>query len=359
VTVEALGEAQAADAVDPQAAAAQHARRVVLRFSDGETREVDVAAGETVLAAAKQAGIRLASQCEVGTCCTCAARLTSGTARMPCGLVSTLTRDELAAGQRLLCQTKAFSDAVFEVEYPSSLLEANPAVEFRGKIARLTWRAESVVQLDVKVPKSLRFRFSAGQYCRIRVPGTNQWRSYSMASGEHDHGKVSFLVRVLPAGAMSDFLRSDPLPGTSLDMQGPQGGFVLEPSERPHLLVAGGTGLAPMLSMLDRIRLVRPTPPVRLVFGCVGESDLFLTDELEARQSFMPTLSVRVSLEESSDLPGVAQGNPVSVIGPEDVRPGTVAYLCGPPGMIAAAERKLGSFGLAPGDIRAEQFLAS
>jgi ferredoxin-NADP reductase/ferredoxin len=334
-------------------------RAVVLRFADGVTRDLSVADGQTVLAAAKQAGMNLASQCEVGTCCTCAARLVRGDAAMPAGQVTALTREEVTAGQRLLCQTLAHTDAEFDVEYPSSLLEANPAVEFTGKIARATWVAESVVQLDVKVPKSLRFRFTAGQYCRIRIPGTDEWRSYSMASGEHEHGRLSFLIRVLPTGAMSDFLRVEARPGTTLEMEGPLGGFVLDPSERPHLLVAGGTGLAPMLSMLDRIRLVRPTPPVLLVFGCVRENDLFLMDEVDARRSFMPSLEVRVSLEQQSALPGVVHGNPVAVLAAEDVRPGSVAYLCGPPGMIAAAEQKLRELGLDAGDIRAEQFLPS
>lgn len=340
-------------------AQAPAARRATLRFSDGATREVEVGGDETVLAAARRAGVRLASQCAVGTCCTCVARLTSGTAAMPDGQVTGLTRDEVEAGQRLLCQTRVGHDAEFDVGYPSSLLEANPAVAFTAKISRLTWVAESVVQIDLKVPKSLRFRFSAGQYCRIKVPGTDEWRSYSMASGEHEKGRLSFLVRVLPAGLMSDFLRREARTGITLEVEGPLGGFVLEPSERPHILVAGGTGLAPMLSMLDKIRLVRPTPPVLLVFGCVRDSDLFLTEELQARMSFMPTLTARVSLEQETDRPGIVQGNPVSVLTPQDVLPGSVAYLCGPPGMITAAELKLKGFGLDARDIRSEQFLPS
>ncbi len=334
-------------------------RRAQFRFSDGETREVAVSAGQTVLDAAHSNGVRLASQCEVGNCCSCAASLTSGDARMPEGLVTPLTRGEIAAGQRLLCQSVAHTDVTFDVEYPSSLLEANPPVEFEAKISRLTWLADSVVQLDLKVPKSQRFRFTAGQYCRIKVPGTQEWRSYSMASGEHEQGKLSFLVRVLPTGTMSDFLRTGARAGVKLELEGPRGAFVLEPSNRPHLLIAGGTGLAPMLSMLDRIRLLRPTPPIVLVFGCVREADLFHLEELEARMSFMPSLKVKVSLEQETVRPGIAYGNPLSVLESSDVPTGSIAYLCGPPGMIAAAEEKLAGFGLVPADIRSEQFLAS
>lgn len=342
-----------------EGALAPSTRNVSLTFSDGATREITVADGQNVLAAAKEQGIALASQCEVGTCCTCAASITRGTASMPTNLVTALTNAEVAAGQRLLCQTYAATDASFDIEYPSSLLDANPAVRFTAKIARVTWVAASVVELEVKVPKALKFGFTAGQYCRIQVPGTDEWRSYSMASGEHERTRLSFLIRVLPSGLMSDFLRNDARAGATLELEGPLGGFALEPSERPHILMAGGTGLAPMLSMLDRLRLVRPTPPILLVFGCVKEADLFLLDELDARASFIPTLQVRVALEQETELVGVVQGNPVSVLNPEDVVPDSIAYLCGPPGMIHAAESRLAELGLAHADIRAEQFLPS
>jgi benzoate/toluate 1,2-dioxygenase reductase subunit len=191
------------------------------------------------------------------------------------------------------------------------------------------------------------------------VPGTDEWRSYPIASGEHEQGRLSFLIRVLPSGAMSDYLRNRVRPGADLDMEGPVGGFVLEPSTRPHVLIAGGTGLAPMLSMLDKIRLVRPAPPVLLVFGCGRETGLFLRDELEARQSFIPTLDVRIALREPDDTPGVVRGNPVDVLRPEDIRSDSVAYLCGPHGMVSAAETRLIGFGLEARQVRSEQFVAS
>jgi benzoate/toluate 1,2-dioxygenase reductase subunit len=343
----------------PAAGVRNLSAQVVLRFSDGEAREVPVEDGETVLAAARRDGYALASQCEVGTCCTCVARLTSGSAEMPAGQVTPLTRDETAAGQRLLCQTRATTDATFELDYPSSLLSGQPTIPFNGKIQRVSWIAESVVQLDVRVPKALRLKFLAGQYSRIKVPGTDEWRSYSMASGEHEQGRLSFLIRVLPTGVMSDYLRHEARAGQMLEMEGPIGGFVLDPCERPHILVAGGTGLAPMLSMLDKLRLVRPTPPVLLVFGCVADVDLFMTDELEARTGFMPSLQVRIALEKPGEATGVVRGNPVEVITVDDVPPGSVAYLCGPPGMVAAAERRLVELGIEAEDVHAEQFLPS
>lgn len=331
----------------------------LLRFSDGVEHEVEVPEGSSVLAAAHDSDISLASQCEIGTCCTCAARLVKGEASMREGRLTTLTRAEVEAGQRLLCQTLAGAAPVFDMGYPSTLLDANPLIEFTAKITRLTWFNDSVVQLDVKIPRSLGFRFTSGQYCRIKVPGTDHWRSYSMASGEHERGKLSFLIRILPSGAMSDFLRERARSGMSLEMDGPRGSFVLEDTPRPHLLLAGGTGLAPMLSMLDKIRLMRPAPPVLLLFGCNTYADLFGTGELEARTSYMTTLSVRTCVNDEPPRDGHLRGNPVTALRESDVPAGAVAYLCGPPPMIAAAEEKLAACGLPPESIRAEQFLPS
>jgi ferredoxin-NADP reductase/ferredoxin len=333
--------------------------RASLRFSDGVEREVEVPDGQTVLAAAHDSDINLASQCQVGTCGTCAARLVKGEAAMREGCVSALTRAEVAAGHRLLCQTVAGADPVFDMGYPSALLDANPLLEFTAKISSIIWLSDSVVQLDVKVPKSLGFRFTSGQYCRIMVPGTDQWRSYSMASAEHERGRLSFLIRILPDGVMSAFLREQARPGMSLEMDGPLGSFVLEDDPRPHVMLAGGTGLAPMLSMLDKIRLMRPAPPVLLLFGSSTYAHLFGTEELEARTSYMPGLTVRTCISREPARPGHTQGNPVTVLASADVPADAIAYLCGPPGMVSDGMERLIAYGLPAESIRAEQFLPS
>lgn len=334
-------------------------RHVTLRFTDGQAREFDTAADEPVLAAAQRAGYNLVSQCKVGTCSTCVATLVDGAAEMPPGQLSVLTKDEVAAGQRLLCQSRALCDSSFDLDYPSVLLEANPPVLFDAKISRLTWVAESVVELELKVPKRIKFGFTAGQYCRIKVPGTEQWRSFSMASGEHERFRLTFLIRVLPSGVMSDYLRERARVGEALEVEGPLGGFVLEPESRPTILMAGGTGLAPMLSMLDRLRTVQPAPPILLLFGCNRAAELFHEDELAARASFMPTLQVRTVLMDNAGRDDLPAGTPLSVLGSEDVPPDSVAYLCGPPRMIHAAQESLGGYGLPAHDIRSEQFLPS
>lgn len=335
-------------------------RLVTVQFTDGQTRRFPVKDGQSVLAGAKAEGHALVSQCQVGTCSTCVANLVSGEVVMPDDRPVVLSQDEINQGHRLLCQARALSDATLQVEYPSTLLSANPPQQFRGQVAAITWLASDVVELVFKLPKRLRFGFTAGQYCRINIPGTYEWRSYSMASGEHEKGKLVFLVRILPDGVMSNYLRDRAKVGDVLDLDGPQGGFVLSPDPRPTILMAGGTGLAPMMAMLSRLRYVKPAPPpILLLFGCPTGEQLFHLDELEARTSFMPMLTVRTVIDDNTGAPHIEQGNPVSALLAEDVGPDTVAYLCGPPGMLRAAEHKLDDLGVAQEDIRMEQFLDS
>ena len=332
---------------------------VRLRYTD-TVKEIHVPADSSVLDAASAADVRLAHQCGVGTCGTCIGRVSAGDVVMPEGRVYPLRAAESAAGMRLLCQAQARTDADIDLDYPAAMLDENPVIAATAKVADLTWLADSVVALQIRLPKSAQFSFRAGQYVRLRVPGTDEWRSYSMASGERQRSRLTFAIRVLPAGAMSRYLRERAAVGDTVDMEGPMGSFGLRPDPGPVLMVAGGTGLAPMLSMLETLQTARDRDRIRLVFGCARGSELFHLDELDGRCSFIPRLSVRVVVDEPCDRPDVLTGNPVSVLTAADVAdPNTSAYLCGPPAMLDAARTRLSELGLPPERIHAEQFLPS
>ena len=172
---------------------------------------------------------------------------------------------------------------------------------------------------------------------------------------------MEFLVRVLDQGAMSDYLRDRAKVDDELEIEGPFGSFFWrEDLKSPHVFIAGGTGLAPMMSMLDVIRQKSGTKPgLLLSFGCQDESSLFHGDELELRELWMPTLRTRISLDRGERTNMMRVGNPVAAIGPDDVCTDTVAYLCGPPRMIQAAHEHLESLGVKPENIYAEQFVAT
>ncbi len=332
---------------------------VRLHYSD-TSKEILVPEGQSVLDAASASGVRLASQCGIGTCGTCVGRVRDGALVMPDNRIYPLSDDEIDDGMRLLCQARAVADAEVELDYPASVFDEYPLRQATAKVTGLQRLAETVVELTVRLPKQVSFAFRAGQYARLRVPGTAEWRSYSMASGERQKRQLTFTIRLLPTGTMSDYLRERATIGEQIDVEGPLGSFGLAAGAGPVLMLAGGTGLAPMLSMLDKLQLARGKEPIRLIFGCTRTRDLFHLDELEGRRSFMPNLSVRVTADEPHDQPGVLVGNPVSVLTADDVsEPETSAYLCGPPAMIDAAFARLQELGLPRANIHTEQFLPS
>jgi len=335
--------------------------RVSFSFADGARYSVDCDPGETVLAAARRAEVPLLFQCESGACATCSARLVAGDADMLEGSGASLLPSEAAQGLRLTCQCIPRGDCEFALTYDSTAGTREPE-RYESNIDDIEWVAANVVRLRLALPDDDWFEFVPGQFVQVRVPGTERWRSYSMASGPGDMPTLELLIRVLDHGVMSDYLRDEAEVGDLVELEGPYGSFQLQKSKAPHIFVAGGTGLAPFLSMLDRIRTYSGTKPeLVLIFGCADGRDVFCTDTLEDAAYMLPKLRNRITADTHADpAAGVRAGNPVAQLEPADVAaPGTTAYLCGPPAMVDAARQRLLELGLPSTQIIAEQFVAT
>jgi ferredoxin-NADP reductase len=269
---------------------------------------------------------------------------------------------EIAEGKRLLCSSHALSDSVVSLHYPSSLIYEGERRNFEARVKAVDWPAESVARLAITLEHRAGLSFRPGQYVRIKVPETEEWRSYSMCTTPRELPRMEFLVRIIPGGAMSEYLRGRAQEGDRLQVEGPLGAFILHQGKGTHVFVAGGTGLAPILAMLDAIRRGSgPRPKILLSFGCASEKTFFYRDEIELRQWWMPQLSVRLSADHvDNPSSGVIQGTPVDALGSEPIGdPEASAYVCGPPPMIEAARRRLAELGVAPERIYAERFVAS
>ena len=112
------------------------------------------------------------------------------------------------------------------------------------------------------------------------MPGTDQTRSYSFSSRPRN-GEVSFLIRNVPGGRMSSYLTGQAQPGDRMTLTGPLGSFYLRDIQRPLLLLAGGTGLAPFLSMLEKIAAEGSPRPLHLIYGVTNDADLVDLDKLD------------------------------------------------------------------------------
>jgi benzoate/toluate 1,2-dioxygenase reductase component len=336
--------------------------RVTLHFEDDEARRIDVRHEEFVLDAALRQDVPLVHQCRSGSCSTCIAQLITGNIEMVPDRATSLLAAEAADGKRLLCSSYARSHSEVRLHYPSSLIFGAQLQNLHTTVADLEWPSETVAKLSLEIPDDTEFSFQSGQYVRLKIPGAAEWRSYSMASTVRDLPRMDFLVRILNGGLVSEYLRTRCRIGDEILVQGPMGAFILHSPRAPQMFIAGGTGLAPILSMLDEIRYrPGPRPQMLLSFGCASEQQFFYRDEIELRQWWMPELRVILSADQvDSPDAGLRQGTPVAALEHEFViDPQTVAYLCGPPAMIETARRRLIEMAVAPEHIYAEQFVAS
>jgi benzoate/toluate 1,2-dioxygenase reductase subunit len=335
--------------------------RATFVFADGIAREALVPPGMSVLEGAIAQNVPILYQCKSGACGTCVAQLLDGAAPLREDRATSLLPSEKAQGRRLLCSTDLHSACAFALDYASDVgaVQAQKAHAFIDKIDFL---AADVVRLDVELAEGCWLDFKPGQFIQVTVPGTGKVRRYSMASPPGDLPRIVLLIRLLPNGLMSTYLRERAAVDDVLEITGPFGSFFLHEKVRaPHLMIAGGAGLAPLMSMLDVLRAAPGRKPqVILSFGCATREGLFFSDEIERRQFWLPSLQARISIDRGEPSATVRIGNPVQAITTEDVSdPDTVAYLCGPPGMIAAAHDHLCRLGVAPRNIFTEQFVAS
>ncbi|WP_315783228.1 MULTISPECIES: 2Fe-2S iron-sulfur cluster binding domain-containing protein [unclassified Bradyrhizobium] len=329
---------------------------VSLIFVDGDRARVEAKPGETILAAARRSGIALSSDCEVGDCQTCRATCLGGDLDYEEGTSVSLSQDEIDAGEMLPCVALARSDVQIQLPYERAKLI--PAKPFSAKIESVERLSASVVRVVYRTLGLSPVRFLPGQYVNLQVPGTAEWRSYSMANSPRDDRGLEFLVRLIDDGAMSCYLTERAASGDVVQCRGPQGVFYLRSSDRPVLMVAGGTGVAPMVSMLRQMKATGESREVTLCFGVNTAGDLFFLDELREIARAISKLDLRISVATGPCPADISQGVAPDLIGRRSLD-GYDVYLCGPPAMIDSARRVAIELGAAPDSIIAERFVAA
>ncbi len=335
--------------------------QITLNFSDGVTHTFGVAPHSNILDAAIAAEMPVLYQCRSGGCSSCICNLAEGEAVTQPGASSSLLGSEYESGQRLLCVSQAKSDCTFNLGYGSEV-GAGAAHEVHAFIDSVERIASNVMRVTLELAEGEWMEFFPGQFMQIVVPGLGVLRSYSPSSTQVALPKMEFLIRLLPGGAMSGFLEEQAEVDQVLTLSGPYGAFFLreEHKRAPHIFVAGGTGLAPILSMIETLRQSSGRkPPMLLSFGCAVPEALFSLDHIELCQQWLPTLEARICVDRDAT-EGLHLGSPVSALREGDVTsPDTVAYLCGPQPMIDAATKRLLELGVRAENIFAEQFVAS
>lgn len=317
------------------------------------SQPITVDAKETLLQAALRQGIGFPHNCRVGGCATCKCRLVEGKVRELTDSGYLLTDDELEQGYILACQSVPQTDVGIEVELSGQPLQRSVTGRVVGQ-DRLT---SDITRLRVQLDEALPYR--AGQFASISIaalPGIS--RSYSFATPAQPDSQVSFFVRKVSGGIFSTLINEQGVVGQPVQVDGPLGDFWLRPAAAPLLLVAGGSGLAPLLAILHEAVGIGVTRPATLLFGARTESDLYALEEISdlARHwrgtlRFIPVLSAA-----AADAPWNGERGLVTEKMPAVIEADTHAYLCGPPPMIDGAIALLRRHGVARENIHADRF---
>ncbi|WP_161810540.1 2Fe-2S iron-sulfur cluster binding domain-containing protein [Steroidobacter agaridevorans] len=326
--------------------------RARLIFQDGAELTVEVEPGQSVLEGALAVDVPLRYDCCTGSCGSCVVQCLDGQTVVDLTGKVPVNADELVAGLRPACLTRLNSDASFELPYPLKPAPSSPA-KHSAQIVELRRGAPSVALLTLKLERPEGFVFQSGQYIRLAAPGVGEARAYSIASTTTELPLIELMIRLVPDGKMSRWLQETAKVGDRVRLQAPLGSFGLDDRARRHVFVAGGTGLAPVLSMIRSLR--GQNQPALLCFGCTRRRELFYEQELAALVASMPDLEVRIAVMEGAD-GDLRSGTAISLLQKEDFDAQTVCYLCGPPPMVDAARKALTSHGVAAQAIRAERF---
>jgi len=308
---------------------------------------------ETLLQAALRQGVDFPYSCRVGGCATCKCRLLDGQVKELTRADYILSDDELDQGYILACQSVPRSDIRIEV----ALGERPAARSVSGRVLAREQLTHDIVELRVQLDDSLRYK--PGQFAELALqslPGLS--RSYSFATAVRPDSQVSFFVRQVPGGMFSGHVHKQVAVGERVTVTGPLGDFWLRPAEAPLLLIAGGSGLAPILALLEDALARGVARPVTLLFGARGQRDLYALDAIRALAAdwpasftFVPVLSDE---PEGSDWTGERGFVTAALSG--RMTPDCHAYLCGPPPMIDSAVALLLDHGVAREHIHADRF---
>ena len=328
---------------------------IALNFEDGVTRFIECGTVETVADASYRVGINIPLDCRDGACGTCKCRVESGTYDPGDYIEDALSEEEAAEGLALACQMRPRTDLVVAIAASSEVCKTK-GQSFDARLKSVERLSATSIAFSLEGAGAI--TFLPGQYVNVLVPGTDQRRSYSFSSPPGAEA-LSFLVRDIPPGLMSTFLREKARPGMAMELVGPAGSFYLRDVRRPLLFLAGGTGLAPFLSMLGKIAETGSAHPVHLVYGVTNDEDLVGVDRLEEFAARIPgfTFTTCVSAEGSAH---PRKGYVMAHIEPAHLNGGEVdVYLCGPPPMVDAVRVWLGEQGVTPANFYYEKFSPS
>ncbi|MEQ9107923.1 MAG: 2Fe-2S iron-sulfur cluster-binding protein [Limnobacter sp.] len=316
---------------------------------------------KVILNSALSAGLGFPHNCRVGSCTQCKCKLKSGKVRQLTDSSYVLSAEDLKAGMILACQSIPETDLEIDVKLTSG---GDRLVETRGTIVSQKELTHDIVEFRVALDDSMPFK--AGQYAEIRLEEFSLSRNYSFAIAPkgHEANELVFHVRKVPGGKFTQWLFAANRQETRLSVSGPFGDFYLRPADgekpAPIVCVAGGSGMAPILSLLDQASWAGETRDVVYLFGARTQRDLYADADIgRIQQGWRGSLNFKQVLSEepaNTNWTG-ARGYVTDELDKLQLDwPQVQAYLCGPPAMIDAAIAKFSKLGVKVENIRYDKF---
>jgi len=304
--------------------------------SSGHTFNVEQA--ETVLDAALRQGIILPYGCRNGNCGSCMGDVIAGSVDYHDGLPPALTADDAGRNRALFCQARPNSDLTIKIRE----VDAARDIEVRTlpcRVNKLEHLAHDVIRIYLKIPESERLQFLAGQYIDVLLKD-HAPRAFSIANAPHDDDFIELHIRNVSGGYFTEQVFTQMQEKAMLRIKGPLGTFFLrENSDRPAILIGGGTGFAPIKGMLEHAFYTAVDKPLHLFWGVRAKRDLYLKALPELWQQsndnfhYTPVLSEPVAADNWQGETGFVSD---SVVRQYPDLSGYDVYMSGPPVMVEA-----------------------
>ncbi len=328
----------------------------VARLTNSDTT-FEIGEGETVLDAALRQGVNLDYGCRHGRCSSCKYFLEDGDVDFGEASVYSLSDEEREDGYGLMCCATALTDLVIESsEIPDPRAKPHLVPEDRiGSVTTVRPISDSLWQLSLKLDSPL--DFYAGQFVEVRAPGQDVWRSYSIASDPADNDQLEFIIKHMDGGAFSGLLPKLSI-GDEIRLRGPYGQSYLRDGEGDLILVATGSGIAPIVSMLKVLAREGQDRSVTFFYGARTAEDVPETvaslRELVADQE---RAKVGVCLSQAPDIWNGYRGRVTQTIQSEVPDASSLsAYVCGSPEMCETVGVLLEAKGIPDGELRYDKF---
>jgi propane monooxygenase reductase subunit len=307
--------------------------------------EMEVDEDETILNAAFRQGLMLMHGCKEGQCSSCKSFLLDGEVDLDRYSTFALPDYEEQEGYTLLCRAHAMSDVEIElINYDEEILRSGlPVVTATAEVEAVEALTHDIRRLVLRLREPDRLTFKAGQYMDLAIPGAEgEHRSFSMANTPGQPDRLEFMIKLYEGGHFSGLLANGHgiKVGDELTCTGPYGVFTLrDTSPRRLVFIAGGAGMAPIVSLLRSMAETGSTRPVTFYYGARTADDLFALDELERLGAALPGLRFVPALSEADGDGWEGESGLITdvVDRMEDDLAGVDAYLCGPPPMVDAA----------------------